>query len=72
MTWAIVELRIGDVPVKAVSLQVQQVGVGQQFGQMLGNRFTIFLGDTDGNDHVLLLLEIGTGSGSFVTAIQTK
>jgi hypothetical protein len=47
--------RAGDVPVEAVRFQVQRIGVGQQLGQMLGDRLAILSGDTDGNGHVLLL-----------------
>jgi hypothetical protein len=32
-----VELRSGDVPVEAVRLQIQRIGVGQQHGKMLGD-----------------------------------
>jgi hypothetical protein len=54
-----VELRAGDVPVEAVGFQVQRLRVGQQRGQVLGDRLAILLGDNDGNGHVLLLLGDG-------------
>ena len=46
-----VELRAGDVPVVVVGLQVQAVGVCQQFGQALGHGFTLLVGHADVDAH---------------------
>ena len=47
-----VELRAGDVPVVVVGLQIQAVGVCQQFGQALGHGFALLVGHADVDAHV--------------------
>jgi len=51
-----VELRARHVPMEIVRLQVQRIGVREELGQMLRDRFAVFLGDTDIDGHVATLL----------------